>query len=119
VSPLRRLAVLALAATLLGAAALARPDAAAAKRCAPPKYPGNGYFTSLRVTRVSCERGRTQALAHHRCRTRTGKRGRCQARKVLGYTCKERRVAIPTEFNGHVTCKRGRKKIVFTYQQNT
>jgi hypothetical protein len=107
-----------IATTLVGTAALALPEAAAAKRCAPPKYPGNGYFTSLQVARVPCERGRAVALEHHRCRTRTGRKGRCSGR-VLGYRCRERRVAIPTEFNSRVTCTRNRKQVVFTYQQNT
>ena len=93
-----------------------RPPAVAAGACATPRYPGNGYFTSLRVRRVSCAAGRRVALAHHACRTRHGTRGRCA--RVRGYRCRERRVASPIEFDARVTCARGARRVVFTYQQN-
>ena len=37
----------------------------------------------------------------------------------MHYRCKERRESIPTEIDGEVTCTRGSRKIVHTYQQNT
>lgn len=111
-------AALALAALgALPAAAGAAPVATAAKTCKAPKYPGSGYFTSLKVFGVSCATGRRVALAHYRCRTRHGIRGRCG--RVLGYRCSERRAAISTEFNSRTTCRRGSRKVVFTYQQFT
>lgn len=115
---LRRAAVvLVLAAAVL---ALGATQASAARNCTPPKYPGSGYFTSLKTTGVSCATGRKVALAHHRCRTEgKGRRGRC-TRRVLRYRCTETRQSISTEFNSRVTCKRGTtRKVVFTYQQNT
>ena len=39
--------------------------AAAARACAAPDYPGAGYFTSLKVTGVSCRKGRKVTLAHY------------------------------------------------------
>ena len=33
---------------------VALPAAAQAATCTPPKYPGSGYFTSLKATKVSC-----------------------------------------------------------------
>lgn len=114
----------ALAATLLAvliaaapAAAAPAPVAAAAKSCGTPTYPGQGYFTSLKVRRTSCATGRRVALAHHACRTEDGPMGRC-SRKVKGYRCSEKRVSIPTEMNSRTTCRRGGKRVVFTYQQN-
>ena len=102
--------------TALGApAASAAPGSARA--CKVPKYPGSGYFTSLEVTRVDCGTGRKLALAYYRCRTKSGPEGRCRTR-VLRYRCSERRVRIPTELNARVTCRRGARKIVHTYQQN-
>ena len=102
--------------TALGApAASATPGSARA--CKPPKYPGSGYFTSLEVTRVDCGTGRKLALAYYRCRTKSGPEGHCRAR-VLRYRCSEQRVRIPTELNARVTCRRGARKIVHTYQQN-
>jgi hypothetical protein len=38
---------------------------------------------------------------------------------VLGYHCTEYRQSIPTEIDSRVTCKRGTRRVVYTYQQNT
>ena len=92
--------------------------AAAARSCAPPDYPGAGYFTSLNVRAVSCRKGRKVTLAHYNCRTENGRAGRCR-RRVLGYRCTEERNSIPTEINARVTCRDGSAKVVYTYQQNT
>ena len=101
------------------AAALTLPAAAEAKTCKAPKYPGSGYFTSLKASGVSCKKARKVALAHYECRTENGRKGRC-SRRVLRFRCSEDRFAqIPTEFNSRVTCKRGGKRVKFTYQQNT
>jgi hypothetical protein len=98
--------------------AVALPSTAQAATCSTPKYPGSGYFTSLKVTRVSCSDGRKLTLSHYRCRTRSGPKGRCN-RSVSRYRCTERRTTISTEINGRVTCKRGSRTVVYTYQQNT
>ena len=97
--------------------ASAQPVAAAAKSCSAPKYPGSGYFTSLSVTKTTCKTGRKVALAHYKCRTKHGKKGKCGS-SVRGFRCTENRNSIPTEINSRVTCKNGGKKVVFTYQQN-
>ena len=97
---------------------IAAPATAAARSCSAPAYPGSGYFTSLKVSHVGCKAGRTVTLAHYRCRTEHGKKGRCK-RRVHGYRCSERRNSIPTEINSRVTCKKGAKRVVYTYQQNT
>jgi hypothetical protein len=93
----------------------------AARACAAPHYPGNGYFTSLRVAHTSCGTGRKVALAHYRCRRKHGVRGHCH-HAVLRFSCKEYRPAsarIPTQYSSRVTCKRGSRRVVFVYQQNT
>ena len=77
--------------------------AASAATCSAsslPRYPGSGYFTSLKVTKVSCSTGKKVMLAHYKCRTKHGKTGRCS--KVLGYSCKESRRSIETEIDGTV-----------------
>ena len=95
------------------------PTASAARACSAPDYPGSGYFTALTVKGASCGKGRRVTLAHYRCRTSSGKSGRC-GRRVLGYRCSEgKRNSIPTEFNARVTCRRGAKRVVYVYQQNT
>jgi hypothetical protein len=123
-SHIRRGTLALAAAGLLGVAA---PGAApaetahAARSCSAPRYPGDGYFTSLRVTHTTCGKGRKVALAHYHCRRKHGVRGHCH-HAVLRFHCKENRPAsarIPTEYSSRVTCTRGSRKVVFVYQQNT
>ena len=102
----------------VAAGASASPIASAAAACTPPKYPGSGYFTSLSVRHTSCATGRKVTLAYYHCRLRHGVKGRCTSR-VLGYSCREKRQSIPTEIDARVTCTRGSRRVVHTYQQNT
>jgi hypothetical protein len=116
----RSLLVFALAAALslvAATAAHASVDAQAARTCSVPKYPGSGYFLRLSVKRVGCATGRKVALAHYRCRTAKSRAGRCR-KKVLGYSCSERRQSIATEIDSRVTCRRGSKRVISDYQQN-
>jgi hypothetical protein len=99
------------------AAALLAPGAASAATCSTPEYPGSGYFTSLKTKNVGCKTGKKVTLAHYKCRIKNGKKGKC-GHKVLRYKCTEARNSIPTELNSRVTCKRGAKRVVYTYQQN-
>lgn len=115
---LRRTLALASLALVALLASAAGPAGAAGRNCSTPKYPGSGYFTSLKVTGVSCATGRKVVLAHYRCRVRHGIRGRCTAR-VLRYRCTETRRSIPSEIDALVTCRRGSRKVVYSYQQNT
>jgi hypothetical protein len=118
----------ALALSLAAASSFLAPGVAAsagtahaARACSAPDYPGDGYFTSLRVTRTSCGNGRKVARAHYRCRTAHGKKGRCR-RAVRRFHCKEHRPAsarIPTQYSSRVTCTHGGRRVVFVYQQNT
>jgi hypothetical protein len=112
---------LAAAPAVAPASAASGETAHAARACSAPDYPGDGYFTSLRVTRTSCGNGRKVARAHYRCRRANGIRGRC-GHKVRRFRCKENRPAsarIPTQYSSRVTCKRGSRRVVFVYQQNT
>ena len=97
---------------------VALPASAQAATCKTPKYPGDGYFTGLKATKVSCGEASKVALAFHKCRTKTGDKGRCVS-KVRKYSCTEKRTSISTEINGRVTCKYGSRKVELTYQQNT
>ena len=92
--------------------------AQAARACSTPSYPGSGYFTSLKVYNTSCSTGRSVALAWYHCRVRHGAAGQCTSR-VLGFSCREHRVRIPTEYDAKVTCNKGRATVIHTYQQNT
>ena len=97
---------------------VALPASAQAATCTPPKYPGSGYFTSLKATKVSCSEASKVAIAFHKCRTKTSVKGRCTS-KVRKFSCTEKRTTISTEINGRVTCKYGSRKVELTYQQNT
>src|SRR3954451_1380735 len=97
---------------------LALPGSAHAATCKPPKYPGSGYFTTLKVSHVSCTTGRSVALSFHKCRTRTSIKGYCHSR-VRGYRCTETRQSSAIEYDSRVTCRDGGRRVEFTYQQNT
>ena len=90
----------------------------ASKTCPAPKYPGAGYFTGkIRVTNVTCTYARKFVVTHYRCRIRNGGvKGTCT--RVNDFRCRETRNSIPTEIQARVTCTRGAKRIVHTYQQN-
>lgn len=106
---------LVLAALAGGSSALA----GTARTCSTPKYPGVGYFTSLRVTGAGCATGRKLVVAYYHCRLQHGgKAGRCPG-GVMHYRCSEKRNTIPTEIDARVTCRRGSRRIVHTYQQDT
>lgn len=105
--------------------------AAKTKTCSvktSPKYPNKnpgGYFTSLKVRGVSCASGRNLMTKYYRCRTknRKGIEGRCKrGTRINGLKCTEsrprsgRRAGV--EFNARVTCTKGSKRVVHTYQQN-
>ena len=106
---------LALAASAGGSSAVG----ATARTCSTPKYPGVGYFTSLKVTGVGCATGRKLVVAYYHCRLQHGGRaGRCPG-GVMHYRCTEKRNTIPTEIDARVTCTHGARRIVHTYQQDT
>lgn len=106
---------------IAAALAVAGPTGAASTRvCPSPKYPGEGYFTTLTVKGVSCAAGKKLALAYYRCRVRAGgRKGRCTSR-ISNFRCTEKRNTIPTEINARVICRRGgTQTVVHSYQQNT
>ena len=79
---------------------------------------GAGYGTSLKTTGVGCATGKSVANAQAECRHEHGTKGKC-THKVKRYSCAEgKRSDNGTEFDALVTCKKGAKKVVFTYQQN-
>ena len=90
---------------------------AAAATCSPGSYPGQGYFTSLKGYHISCSGAKSVMRGHYRCRTKHGIKGRCSS--FNGWRCTETRRAIATEYNARVTCRKGSRKVVYTYQQNT
>jgi hypothetical protein len=123
------LAIAALLATALigsgGAAAGAGPVATASSTSCDlttheQRHLGASYVTSLKVSHVSCRKGKKVIKAFHECRTANGKpQGKCDS-TVLGYDCTEHRFdAVPqVQYNSRVTCTSGDKVVKSTYTQN-
>jgi hypothetical protein len=112
---------------IAGLAGTSSPALAATCKAGKTKYPNanpGGYFTSLKVTRVSCSTGAKLMVAYYKCRRKNGQgvEGRCRQSKVNGLRCRESRPSsgrvAGQEFNAKVTCTSGSKKVVHTYQQN-
>jgi hypothetical protein len=101
--------------TLLGLLVVL-PSTAQAAKCAVPKYPGEGEYTSLKVTHVTCADGTKVVKSFYTCRTKTGPAGRC-VKKVRGYACRETRTNSPSEIVAKVTCTNGKKTVVHGYRQ--
>ncbi|MEA2221312.1 MAG: hypothetical protein QOJ35_3938 [Solirubrobacteraceae bacterium] len=122
--PIRRIATL--AAVAAAGAALAIPaSSGAATTCKlslkTARSLGPTYVTQLKVSGTTCANGVKVTRAYQTCRLKHGKKGHCTTR-VLGYSCTDRRPAsetIPTQFTGHVTCRRGDARVTHVYQQDT
>jgi hypothetical protein len=110
--------------TVLGAAALALallagPSSAASCSVAgKERRLGATYVTSVRATGVGCSRALSLVRDYHACRRRRGGAdGRCP--RVRGYRCTERRVSSPAQYDSRATCRRGGRRVVQRYTQNT
>jgi hypothetical protein len=80
---------------------------------------GPTYTTSLRVSGVSCKTGYAVVRAFDDCRKHHGKAGHCRHR-VRHFKCSEHRFdKISTQYDSRVTCRRGGKRVKFTYTQFT
>ena len=67
----------------------------------------------------ACKAVRSVALAYYKCRRPKGIKASCNGRTISGLKCTEKRgLTNELEFNATVTCKKGSKKLVHTYQQN-
>ena len=105
-------------------ASLAFAPAASAKSCrlSPSEQRGLGatYVFKLRATGVTCGKAKKVVKAFNACRKANGGAdGRCN-RRVLRFRCSESRFnRISTQYDSNVVCKRGAKRVTFTYQQNT
>ena len=103
--------------------ALVLPTTSSAATCTVSKRPralGPTYTTKLTVTGTSCATGKRLVRAYYRCRVASGGAdGRCRKR-VLGYSCRERRTnVISTQFDAAVTCRSGSRRIAHRYTQFT
>jgi hypothetical protein len=119
---LATLALLALAAAD-GAVASSAPVHAAGKcgfHGTEQQHLGASYVTSLSVKKTSCRTGKKVAHAFNNCRHKSGgARGHCH-HKVKGFKCKEgHRSGISTQYDSSASCRRGSKRVHFTFTENT
>jgi hypothetical protein len=102
--------------------AQAAPHARASSTCDVSKDGrklGTTYVTALSATKLSCPAAKKEVKAFHACRRAHGVAGRC-ARKVHGFSCRETRKAIPTQFSAKVRCSAsGGRRLSFSYTQYT
>lgn len=101
------------------------PVATASKGCSlklsEQRNMGTTYVFSLSVSGgATCSGAKSLAKAFHACRHKNGDAGRC-VRKVDGYSCGESRYnTLPgVSYDATATCRKGDKKVVQKYQQNT
>ena len=122
-----KIAITSAAAALIATAALAAPGAGAKSQASASKgcsvetraYGHNMYTTSLAVRNTSCRTGRKVIKGYTKCRYKHGGlNGRCPNR-VQKYKCGEgkRTVAPHIQYSVKVSCKRGSRKVKFSYTQ--
>jgi hypothetical protein len=110
----------------VAATAGARPTAHAAKSCSlsareqggsKPSSLGTTYVLSVTAKHVSCGKAKKLVKAFNSCRHQHGKAGHCPS--VKGYHCSEDRAKGVGQYDSTATCKKGSKKVVNKYTQNT
>jgi hypothetical protein len=110
---------------LLAGLVAAQTSAGATRGCPDPATKSGlkgGYFSQLRVTNVSCRSGKKLVYAYYACRMKKGgRKASCSGRTINSLRCKEYRkpdLQSDTQVNARVTCTKGSKKVVHSYQQN-
>ena len=114
------LAAIAATAALAGPAGAA-PSASASKSCnvSARAYGHNMYTTSLAVRHTSCAKGKAVVNGYTKCRYKHGGlNGHCPNR-VEKFKCGEgkRTIAPHIQYSVNVSCKRGSKRVKFSYTQ--
>jgi hypothetical protein len=117
------LAAIALAALMIGGASAGAPTATASRACSVSSHGGaygkDMYVLDLSVRHTTCRKGKRVIRAYTDCRHQHGGlNGRCPNR-VLHYRCHEgeRTVAPHIQYTVEVGCRRGDRRIRFTYTQ--
>jgi hypothetical protein len=80
---------------------------------------GASYVYTLKVTNVSCEKGKKLVLKFHECRhANGGADGNCNS--VKGYSCKTKILdESPAQLSAKAKCVKGSKKFKQTFAENT
>jgi hypothetical protein len=108
-------------AALVAVLLLTLPAAASARGCSvrgKERKLGATYVTAVSATGISCSGALDVVRGYHRCRrARGGADGRCP--RFSGYRCRERRTSSPTQYDSRATCRKGGRRVVQRYTQNT
>jgi hypothetical protein len=114
---------LGIAALAMGGASASSPTATASRACSVSSkggtYGKDMYVLDLSVRHTTCRKGKRVIGAYTDCRHQHGGlNGRCPNR-VLHYRCHEgdRTVAPHIQYTADVGCRRGDRRIHFTYTQ--
>ena len=117
-------ATLAIAALPAGAAPASGTAATAGKAGCPlstseQRNLGASYVYTLKVSGVSCDKGKKLVLKFHECRhANGGADGTCNS--VKGYSCKTKILdESPAQLNAKAKCVKGSKKFKQTFAENT
>jgi hypothetical protein len=119
----KTLGIVALAACLvvaLGSAGGAGADGVKARTACGFLQLGSTYVYDLRAKGTSCDKARAVAKGFTKCRKQNGgANGKCHSR-VKHFKCSEDRFdKNDFQYSSDVVCKRGTKRVRFTYTQNT
>ena len=116
-------ATLTLSALAIGSASASSPTATVSRACSVDSHGGtygkDMYVLDLKVRHTTCRKGKRVISAYTDCRHQHGGlNGRCPDR-VLHYRCHEgdRTVAPHIQYTANVGCRRGERRIHFTYTQ--
>ena len=80
---------------------------------------GASYVYTLKVSNLSCDKGKKLVAKYHACRhDNGGADGTCNS--VKGYSCKEKVLdSSPQQFSAKAKCEKGSKKFKQTFAENT
>lgn len=114
---LATLAIAAIPATAGSAGARARSDCALST--SEQRNLGASYVYTLKVTNLSCEKGKRLVVKFHQCRhDNGGADGNCGS--VKGYSCNTNVLdSSPQQFSAKAKCVKGSKKFKQTFAENT
>jgi hypothetical protein len=97
------------------------PAAATAKGCGHSRSLGATYVTKISANGVSCGKAKDVIRAFNGCRRDNGGAdGTCSRRVAGGFRCSEgSRTRGLGQYFATVSCKKGGRRVRFTYHQNT
>lgn len=115
--------IAAIAAIPAGASGAGSSDAGEKAACAlstsEQQNLGASYVYTLKVTNLSCEKGKKLVLKFHECRhANGGADGTCNS--VKGYSCKTKILdESPSQLSAKAKCEKGSKRFKQTFGENT